>query len=127
MASDSYGSLEMAVIGNEIIGMINRILGEVEVSKQRLALGVIDKVGLAGNFLSQKHTLKFFRQEFYIPQLSNKMLWDIWLKSGEKGIEDLATEKTREILNTHWPDPLPQVTKQKLAQILKEAEELIAS
>jgi len=123
MASGSYGSLEMAVIGNEIIGMINRILRGVEVSEDTLAFEVIDKVGPGGNFLSQKHTLKFFKQEFYIPQLFNKMPWETWLKSGGKRIEDLAAEKTREILNTHRPDPLPQITQQKLAQILKEAEE----
>ena len=50
-------SMEMTVMNDEIIGLVRRILGGVEVSEETMAVDVIDKVGPGGHFLDARpHT-----------------------------------------------------------------------
>jgi trimethylamine--corrinoid protein Co-methyltransferase len=72
LASGNVGSLEMAVICDEIISLASWITRGMEVNDETLALDVIREVGPKGSFLSHKHTAKWFRQEIFIPKLFNR-------------------------------------------------------
>jgi trimethylamine--corrinoid protein Co-methyltransferase len=54
-------SPEMIVFTAEIIGMMRKFMSGITLDAESLALDVIHKVGPGGDFLTQKHTLKHFR------------------------------------------------------------------
>jgi len=96
----------MLVIGDEIIGMIRKIIKGIEVNEERLARGVIDAVQPGGTYLGEEHTLKYFRKEFWWPTLMNRNRIKDWTEAGSKSLGQRATEKTQSILQTHQPEKL---------------------
>jgi len=113
---------EQAVIGNEICGMVNRVLRGIEVNPDTLALDVIREVGPGGEFLTHKHTLEHFKLENWDARLGNRMARDEWVESGALDIRARAREEVKRILATHHPKPLDTDVQRKLAQIVEEAE-----
>jgi trimethylamine--corrinoid protein Co-methyltransferase len=119
------GCLELVTICDEIISMIAYILNGIEVTDETLAVDVIGKVGPGGHYLAQKHTLKFFKKEHWIPTLLDRQTRSKWVKNGSKDLLQRAKEKTKEILATHIPNPLPSDIEKELNNALKEAEKEI--
>lgn len=122
LAGGSVGSMEMAVICDEVIGMVSRIVKGVTVDDESLAVEVIKNVGPGGHFLSKKHTLKFLEREIYIPKIFDRRPMDVWSRDGEKNIREVAREKVKRILKEHYPEPLHKEVKQRLVEIVAKAE-----
>jgi trimethylamine--corrinoid protein Co-methyltransferase len=121
LAGGSIGSMEMAVICNEIIGMISRIVRGVKVDEDTLAVDVIKNVGPGGHYMAQKHTLDHIR-ELYTPSLFDRESEVTWTKAGKKDVRDMARMKAKQILKEHSPTPLPKDVQIRLKDIVKEAE-----
>ena len=101
-------SPELMVLTDEIIGMVKVSMGGIEINDETLALDLIDKIGPGGNYLTEDHTLKHFRK-FWVPTLMDRtqLSADVTIES-VKHCEELINQKTREILDTHTPPPLPE-------------------
>ena len=122
LAGGSIGSMEMAVIDDEVIGYVQRIIRGTEVNDETLAVDVIKAVGPQGHFMSQKHTLDHIRKELYLPTLFDRTAEATWAKAGSKQIYDVAREKAKRILKDHHPKPLLSDVRQQITQIVKNAE-----
>jgi len=122
LSGGSVGSMEMAVICNDVLGNVLRIIRGTEVNDETLAVDVIKEVGPEGNFLGHKHTLKHIRDELHIPTIFDRNPEAAWVKAGSKPIHQVAKEKAQKILKEHFPQPLPRDIQTKLSQIVKEAE-----
>lgn len=116
-------SYEQLLIDQEIVRMIRRIMQGITVNKDTIALDVIQKVGPAGNYLAERHTLKYMRQELSTTNLINRRMRDHWEASGAKDIAQTAREKAIEILETYKPTPLPEDVARKIRSIVEEGEE----
>jgi len=115
-------SPELLVIDNEIIDGIRRLSRGFEVNDDTLALDVIDKVGPGGIFFGQKHTLEHYKNEFWLPKISDKDTFETWRKIGSKTMDKVAREKVREILATHKPESIPKAVEREISQIYKTAK-----
>lgn len=122
IAMGTAGSMEMAVICDELIGMIGYILRPTRVDKETLAIDLIREVGPQGSFLGKKHTLNLIPVETYIPKLFDKRPLGSWVAAGAKSVREMARERIDHILKEHQPTPLNEQTKQSLAEVLKRAE-----
>ena len=122
MASGSYGSLEMAFICNEIIGMAKRAAGGIALGEGNLAVETIKDVGPGGHFLDHPHTLEFFRRELYQPVFFDRQPDDLWAQAGEKRIDEVASERVLEILTDHNPTNVADSVKEELSKIIRRAE-----
>ena len=101
-------SHEQFVIDNDINGMVLRALSGIEVNDDTLALDVIKTVGPGGNYLTQRHTLKYARSdEFYIPTGADRNSRVAWEKAGGKDAREKAREIARGILNQERPQLIP--------------------
>jgi len=123
---ESYNvlSYEQFLIDYEICTMIFSILNGLEVNDETLALDLMIKKGHEGVFISEKHTLKHFR-ELWVPMIADFNSYEMWIKEGNKDMVQRAKEKVKEILETHKPTPLEPEIQEKLKEILKEGEEKI--
>jgi len=122
LAGGSVGSMEMAVICDDVLGNVLRIIRGTEVSDETLAVDVIKEVGPEGNFLGHKHTLKHIRDELHMPSIFDRNPEAAWARAGSKPIHQVAKEKAHKILKEHHPQPLPSDIQAKLSEIVKEAE-----
>jgi trimethylamine--corrinoid protein Co-methyltransferase len=105
-----------------VLGNVLRLLRGTEVSDETLAVDVIKEVGPEGNFLGHKHTLKHIREELHIPTLFDRNPEAAWAKAGSKPLHKVAREKAQKILKEHHPQPLPEDTRIRLTEIVKQAE-----
>ncbi len=116
-----YGSPEMALICDEIIRHIKRILQGFEVNADTLAVEVIRQVGYGGSFLGHPHTSRYFRKELFFPVLFKRQTVDEWLKAGGKTVDQVAHEKVLEILAKAVPIELPPGADAELERALQKA------
>ncbi len=98
LACGMYGSPEMAVICDEMVHMVKRVVDGFAVNDDTLALDVIREAGYGGNFLKFKHTARWFRDEMYFPSLFRRQTSEEWVRAGSKPIEQVAHEKVMNIL-----------------------------
>jgi len=128
LSGGSIGSPEMAVICNEIAGMVSRIVKGVSTEDEWLAVDVIKKVGPGGHFMAEPHTLKHLKETVFLPELFDRRPEMIWKADGAKTLRQRANAKVKEILKTHQPEPLSDDVKAKIKEIIRKAEkELVKS
>jgi trimethylamine--corrinoid protein Co-methyltransferase len=114
-------SLEAIVAANEVIGIVKRILGGIEVSNETLALDVIDEIGPGGEFLSSDHTFRHFRSDWF-PSIFDRGTLESWRQKGKMTLSERANEAARRILDAHQPTPFPRGVESALQEILRRAE-----
>ena len=114
-------SPELIILADETIGMVKRYLRGFDIDDEHLALDVIKQVGPGGNFLLEKHTLDFFRQEHWQPGIFNRKNLSNWIKDGQRRTDDKLLEKARDILAIHNPEPLSPEIKKELDRIWEDA------
>lgn len=112
---------EELVIDDEIVRMVFRLAEGIEVNDETLALDLIHSIGPGGHYLTEKHTLKHFK-EHLIPEISNRKSFDTWEREGAKTVIDVAREKTKEILKTHRSTPLEDDVQKEIKEIIKRAD-----
>jgi len=68
---DGYGSMsyEQFILDLEVIRMVEHYLKGLNLSKESLAVEVINQVGPGGEFITAQHTLDNFRQVSWIPEI----------------------------------------------------------
>jgi trimethylamine--corrinoid protein Co-methyltransferase len=101
-------SYEQCVIDNEILGAALHIMKDLEVNRDTLAVNAIKEVGPGGHYLDHNHTLRYFAEVNWFPQLTNRKKWDSWMESGGKDMRQRANEVARKILEEHHPQHLPE-------------------
>lgn len=110
------------VMDNEFARMIKHAIQGIPVNDETLAVDVIKEVGPFKDFLSHKHTLRHMRSQSQ-PVLIDRRRRSKWEQAGGTDIYQRATEKAREILETHKPEPLPDSVLSTLRSIVEETED----
>ena len=116
-------SYKQAVIDSEIFPMAMRAARGITINDETLARDVIEKVGIKGHFLAEKHTLANFQRECIIPALTDRWSRRRWEKDGGKGMGDKSLQKATEIIQTHKQVHPSNAIDKELFEIVKRAEE----
>jgi trimethylamine--corrinoid protein Co-methyltransferase len=101
------------VLADEILGMVAHMVRGVEVSPQELQLGLIDKVGPRGEFLTADHTFSNFKR-FWYPQVFERRRYDVVQKAGRQSLLDRLNARTIEISERVQVEPLPNEVAREL-------------
>ena len=112
-------SPEMIVFTAETISMMRRFAAGISFDAESLALEVIDQVGPGGDFLTQRHTLKHFRQ-LWQPALLDRRRHEEWAAAGRPRLGQRLRDKTLAVMEGHRPEPLPDAVRQEVADILAQ-------
>lgn len=121
-SSGMIASFEQLVIDNEILGYIERVVRGMQVNEETLAVNLVRKVGHGGQFLKEPHTLKQFRNELWMPDISCRSAFGRWINRGGHDVVATAKERARKILNEHHPEELKPDAKSALAKIVNGFE-----
>ena len=121
MGELTYHSAQ-AIIDDEMVGAIGRLLQGFEVNEETLAMDLIEQVGpIPGEYLSKKHTRKWWRDQSYFGEVADMTTYSEWLKGDKKTVLDHAQEKMRHILATHEVTPLTETQEKDIKRILADA------
>jgi len=112
-------SFEQLVIDHEICTYLDRIARGMGVNQETLAVDLVWRVARGGQFLKEPHTLRHFRSEHWIPDISCRAAFGRWMKKGGKDIVQRAKERAQTILNEHRPKELRAETREALARTVK--------
>jgi len=115
-------NMEQLIIDSELYKMIFRVLKGIYFDEYKLAVDVIMRVGIGGNYLKDISTVKYYRSEFLIHELFDKRERATWMKSGSKRIEQIAAEIYKKILSEHTPPLMENGEKRKIESIVRELE-----
>ncbi|HSR29629.1 MAG TPA: trimethylamine methyltransferase family protein [Anaerolineae bacterium] len=112
-------SPEMIVFTAELISMMLPFTAGMSLDVESLALEVIHQVGPGGDFLSERHTLKHFR-EMWQPTLFDRRRAEDWIAAGGPRLGERLRAKTLEIIHKHQPEPLHGGVLEEVQYILKD-------
>jgi len=121
MESGLTTSYEMIVLTDELVAMTDHVMKGIEVSDDTLMLDELDEVGPGGHFLDTEQTLKGFR-DFWFPGLLNRQRRLQWLEAGATTLIQRLSTRVKEIIKEHQPRPLDPDKKQKVQEILAQAD-----
>jgi trimethylamine--corrinoid protein Co-methyltransferase len=107
-------SLEKMVMDNQLIHQVEAMLTPINVDDAHLQADLIKRVGVGGEYLTQRETLRYTRKE-YMP---------LWPPHGSDLTELIHTEAL-EILQNHKAPNLPEGVKEKIASILADADKAL--
>lgn len=66
-------SLELLVLGNEVVGYVKLIMRGIEVNQKTVMMELIEKVGPGGYFMSETQSARLCRQEAWVSVLSDQL------------------------------------------------------
>jgi len=120
LESGMCNSIEQIVICDELIAYTKQFMRGLEINSETLALDLIDEVGPDGDYMSTRHTLKHFKEDWY-PRLFDRRNYDEWAADGSKTLRERAREKALSILESHRAEPLPADVQRQIDQIAEQA------
>ena len=121
MDSGLQGSLQLQVIADDTLGFLRAMTRGVVVDEETLALDVIEELGPAGDYLTNPHTLRHFKEPFY-SKLADKGTYSQWQERGTMAMEERAAQQVDRILRDHKPEPLPPDVQRGIREIVEREQ-----
>jgi trimethylamine--corrinoid protein Co-methyltransferase len=122
MDFESCQSPEKLVVDAEIIGMAKRLIAGIEIREEPIALGLMRKLGHAADYLSEPHTLKWFRQELHFPsEVIDRASLDGWEQRGATSALERARERVGRLVSNYQRPARPRELHAELRAIATAA------
>ena len=116
------GSVFQLAAMDEAIGYSRRITRGIEVNEDTLAMDVINDVGPNGHYLKHPHTRRYYKSEFWYPNLCDRKDFETWSMMGSTTMKDRVINRVQDILATHKPSPIKAETENVIKEVLAAAE-----
>ena len=123
---ESCFSLEKLAVDAEIVGMAKRLVSGMVERETPLALDIIRQVGHAGNFLTTRHTRRWFREELFIPSpVVDRDFRRNWETKGSLDVTERAHRRVEETIAAYEPKELPAAIARELEAITTRAAQAV--
>jgi len=110
-------SLESLVIDNDLLGAVLRTVRGIEVNEETLSYKVMEQVvHHEGHYLRSEQTLKLMRTDYEYPALADRSTPGEWEAGGSPDIRQLAGERVKSILSSHYPEYIDPATDAKIRE-----------
>ena len=118
MDFESCLSYEKLVIDAEIIGMAKRLIAGIDGRQTPIALDIIQDLGHKADYLGHRHTLKWYRDELYIPsEVIDRDTLEAWEKKGSKSAWERAHDRVNSLLTQYQQSPISDEVKKELRDL----------
>ncbi|MBW2121841.1 MAG: trimethylamine methyltransferase family protein [Deltaproteobacteria bacterium] len=118
LAEENTVSLESLMLDHEVAGYVRRVVAGILVDDETTDLSIFREVGPGGNFLDRDHTMEHFREEMWIPEITDRGS----VVRGEDpeftGMRKRAREALKKALGSYVPPPLPKGVESRLEAII---------
>ena len=118
----SIWSNAQVIVDAEMCGIAGRYLQGISPAMLDDDLAVIKDIGhFPNNFLQHNHTLEHIRKEHYIPLISSRESYDIWIQMKNSSLMERSLEHVNILLQKHEPLILPPEEDREIDNILSMA------
>ncbi|MCK5920557.1 MAG: trimethylamine methyltransferase family protein, partial [Methylococcales bacterium] len=122
------GTLESGLVANfdkfvldcDILGAAARMMTEVSVTDDDLAIDTVDAVGPGGNFLDSAHTMARYKTAFYESKISDNDSFEQWSAAGSDNGAQRANKRMRQLLEDYKAPPLDADIDQALQTYIQK-------
>ncbi len=114
--ADQGESLEQLVIDNEWLDFYNYILQGFDINEESMAVDIIERIGIGGNFMAEEHTVEHMRDNYWKSSIFTRLNWDNWKSSGARDILDNAHEFVNSVLSRE-SSMEPKIEQEKFDEI----------
>jgi len=125
--ADQAASLEQLIVDDRMAAYVKRVLRNFAVNEDTLAVEVIKRAGIGGNYLADEHTLQNYRNELWVPEGFDRRSWDQWWADGAPSMADWARMRKQSILTEHKTEPLDPKLARELDRIYEVAARQLAT
>ncbi|MBM3706191.1 MAG: hypothetical protein FJW66_06685, partial [Actinobacteria bacterium] len=116
-------SYEQLVVDNEMAKFVRKYLEGANVSIETIGLDAIKKVGHHNNFMIEEHTFKYLKSNEYMNyDVSNRDIYDNWVRKGKPSITDNARETAARIMREHKVRELSGSKREKISGLIRDFE-----
>lgn len=115
-------SLDALTFTNELVGYAKHINKGIEINEDTLAMDVIKEVGHGGNYMTEDHTIEYYRDITWMPKLVDRSTFASWSANGKKDMRTRVHEHTQWILDNHKPAKLPDEVYAKIDAVVEKAK-----
>ena len=120
MDFETTQSIQKLVIDNEICGMTHKFIKGIIQRDEPIAKNLIKDMEEKTHLLSHDHTLKWFREEHYIPsKIIDRSTNEEWISKGRKTIGERANETVTKLLSKYPEISLDKDVVEDLTKIMK--------
>jgi trimethylamine--corrinoid protein Co-methyltransferase len=113
-------SAEKLVIDAEGIASARRLLDGIEARTDSLAVGMFERVGLAGEFLKLSDTRKFFRLEQHLPSaVTDRGSLRAWEDAGRHDAFARARTRVADLVAAYRRPPLDPATRRRIFDVVE--------
>lgn len=127
LANADVGSMVQLVLDVESINASRRLIKGIDVNENSLAVDLVKRVGIGGNYLDKDHTRRYFREEMWFPELMDRRFAGAWVRE-PKTMVDYAREKVHNLLDkAENLSPLDAYQTREIERIVKKADEELGS
>ncbi len=113
-------SFEKFIIDEEVCGMVRQMLKPIEITDDSIDVGMINRIGPGGQYLTDPKTFKLCRTEFYLPQLMARTNYDSWSSSGKKKTHEVADQKVSQRLAKYEKPDIDPAIELELTQYVNK-------
>jgi trimethylamine--corrinoid protein Co-methyltransferase len=107
-------SYEKFVLDDELCGAVRRYQRGLNIAPETLAADVIVRVGSSGDYLTDTHTLEHFRDEAWLPQVSDRAGLVAWMAAGRPDALTRARQRWKRLLAGHEDPPMDTTVAKQL-------------
>jgi len=123
---ESTQSIQKLVIDNEICGMTYRFLEGIAQRDKPIALDLLNTLIAEGQLLDHEHTLKWFKDEHYLPStVIDRSNADDWHRGGKQSIGQRAVQRAHALIASYPGPALEPNVQKELSRIAGEEAEAL--
>ena len=110
-------SFEGMVVDNDMLGNVQRLLRGIEVTEETLSYEVIEETVYGkGHYLGHPQTLALMQTEYLYPEVADRRTAGEWEVTGKEEVCELAHQKVKDILSSHYPDYISPTADQRIRE-----------
>jgi trimethylamine--corrinoid protein Co-methyltransferase len=112
-------SYEKLILDAEILQLMIKSLGRIEVNDDTIGFDAIREVGPGGHFFGSAHTLERYRTAFYQPILTDTRNYETWLEQGADDSEQRANKLWKRVLSEYEKPPIDPAVEEELREYVE--------
>ena len=113
-------SMEMLIMGDEVIDMCRRFIEPISLNKDTIPMEAYGRAKSTRSFIADDHTFENFRQAQWAPKRLDRAQFDGWEKGGKKDLYQRLNDEAKDIMSGHIPEAKPAEVMAKINQILEK-------
>jgi len=116
LETDNTFSVEQLVLDADLVEYARTVAGSFRVDSESLHLDMLSRVGPAGNYLKERHTLTHFREDLWSPRMLLRDGHEEG-RTSDARVRERARARGRELVETHRALPLEPDALKRVREI----------